>query len=198
MAAEQFHEANEKNSPEAKDLSPEQLEKYLNVESSLERAAEKSKLENVEKAEANARVEALKQAISVEAGSAEKKTKARTGSPAKRRHGVVSKKERNTSYKRHVKQLQSELKPSQRAFSKVIHNPVIEKTSEAVGNTVARPNAILAGAMVAFFLVLAVYLVAKFYGYPLSGFETIGAFIVGWVLGILYDFFKVMITGKKA
>jgi hypothetical protein len=43
-----------------------------------------------------------------------------------------------------------------------------------------------------------VYVVSKYYGYALSGFETIGAFIAGWVLGILYDFFKVMITGKKA
>ena len=96
-----------------------------------------------------------------------------------------------------MKQLQSELKPSQRAFSKFIHNPVVEKTSDAVGSTVARPNAILAGAVTAFILVLAVYLIAKFYGYTLSGFETIGAFIVGWILGLLYDFFKVMITGKN-
>ncbi len=80
----------------------------------------------------------------------------------------------------------------------MIHNPVVEKTSEVVGATVARPNAILAGALVAFFAVLAVYLTAKHFGYVLSGFETIGAFIVGWVIGILYDFFKVMITGKKA
>lgn len=87
---------------------------------------------------------------------------------------------------------------SQRAFSKFIHNPAVEKTSEAVGNTVARPNAILAGAVVAFFLVLLVYVVAKFYGYRLSGFETIGAFIIGWIIGILYDFFRVMITGKKS
>lgn len=199
MGAEQFHgNAPESNSPENKELSPEQLESYLKAEASVERAAEKSRVENGESAEKEARKEALKEAISVERGSAEKKGKESAGSPAKRRHGVVSKKERDASYKHHMKQLQSELKPTQRAFSKFIHNPVIEKTSEAVGSTVARPNAVLSGAVVAFFLVLAVYLVAKHYGYPLSGFETIGAFIVGWVLGILYDFFKVMITGKKA
>jgi len=94
--------------------------------------------------------------------------------------------------------LQEELPPVQRGFSKLIHNPAVEKTSEVVGSTVARPNAILAGAVVAFFAVLIVYLTAKHYGYILSGFETIGAFIVGWVLGILYDFFRVMITGKKS
>ena len=199
MGAEEFHgDAPETRSPE-KELTPEQLESYNKVEASIEKAVEKSNVENGEKTEANARQEALKEAISVERGSAEKKKgKEASGSPAKRRHGVVSKKERDASYKHHMKQLQAELSPSQRAFSKVIHNPIIEKTSEVVGSTVARPNAVLAGAAVAFFLVLAVYLVSKFYGYTLSGFETIGAFIVGWILGILYDFFRVMFTGKKA
>ncbi len=199
MGAEEFHgEAPEARNPE-KELSPEQLEGYKNAEAAVERAAEKSNVENGEKTEANARHEALKQAISVEAGSAEKKKgKEASGSPAKRRHGVVSKKEREASYKHHMKQLQSELSPSQRAFSKVLHNPIVEKTSEVVGSTIARPNAVLAGAVVAFVLVLAVYLISKFYGYTLSGFETIGAFIAGWILGVLYDFFKVLFTGKKA
>lgn len=200
MGAEQFHgDAPETRSPENKELTPEQLESYLRAEASVENALEKGNVENGEKAEAKARHEALEQAVSVERGSAEKKKgKEASGAPAKRRHGVVSKKERDASYKHHMKQLQSELKPTQRAFSKFIHNPVVEKTSDAIGSTVARPNAILSGAIVAFFLVLAVYLVSKYYGYTLSGFETIGAFIVGWILGILYDFFKVMITGKKA
>jgi len=199
MGAEQFHgNAQETQSPENKELSAEQLESYLKAEASVERAVEKSNVENGEKAEKEARHEALKEAVSVERGSAEKKGKESSSSPAKRRHGVVSKKEREASYKHHMKQLQSELTPSQRAFSKFIHNPVVEKTSDAVGATIARPNAILSGAVVAFFLVLGVYVVSKFYGYTLSGFETIGAFIAGWVLGLLYDFFKVMITGKKA
>lgn len=198
MGAEQFHGTPEQHGPEQKDISPEQLESYLKAEAAVERAAEKSNVENGEKAEREARHEALKEAVSVERGSAEKKGKETASSPAKRRHGVVSKKERDASYKQHMKQLQSELKPTQRAFSKVIHNPIVEKTSDVVGGTIARPNAILSGAVVAFFLVLAVYVIAKYYGYPLSGFESIGAFIVGWVLGLLYDFFKVMATGKKA
>jgi hypothetical protein len=198
MGAEQFHEpTHETKGPENKELTLEQLEKREEIGEMLEQAAEKSKVESGEKTEKEARHEALKHAISVEAGGAEKKAKEHSASPAKRRHGVVSKKEKDASYKHHMKQLQSELSPTQRAFSKIIHAPVIEKSSEVVGSTIARPNAILAGAVVAFVLVLAVYLISKFYGYTLSGFETIGAFIVGWVLGILYDFFKVMITGKK-
>lgn len=197
MGAEQFHGDAPERAVE-KELSPEKLEQQASIEAGLEKAAEKGKVESGEKSAEKARVEALEKAISVEAGSAEKKGKEKAASPAHRRHGVVSKKEKDSSYKKHMKTLQAELPPAQRAFSKVIHNPVVEKTSEVIGSTIARPNAVLAGAVVAFFLVLAVYLTAKHFGYALSGFETIGAFIVGWVFGILYDFFRVMITGKKA
>ena len=197
MGAEQFHSQEREPSVENKgEMSPEQLEQYLNAEASVERAAEKSKVESGERSEAKARHEALENAISVERGSAEKKRNEPSTQP--RRHGAVSKKERKNSYQRRMAQVQSEMKPTQRTFSKVIHNPVVEKTSEVLGATVARPNAILSGAVVAFILVLVVYVVAKYYGYTLSGFETIGAFIAGWALGLLYDFLKGMITGKKA
>jgi len=191
------HLTTPESSPEKQELSPERIEAQKNIESALEKNAEKSKIENGEQAVENAKIEALKEAISVEKGSAEKKKK-ETPAAAPRRHGVVSKKEATVSYKKHMKKLQEELPPVQRGFSKLIHNPAVEKTSEVVGSTVARPNAILAGAVVAFFAVLIVYLTAKHFGYILSGFETIGAFIVGWVLGVLYDFLRVMITGKKA
>jgi len=197
MGAEQFHGHGPEHNVENKETTQEAIEKHSEIDALYEKAVEKSKIESGEKSAEKARHDALEKAISVEAGGAEKKSK-EASAPAQRRHGVVSKKEKASSYKKHMKSLQAELPPVQRGFSKVIHNPVVEKTSEVVGSTIARPNAILAGAIVAFFAVLGVYLVAKHFGYTLSGFETIGAFAVGWIFGILYDFFKVMITGKKA
>lgn len=196
MSAEQLPNQSPEQKPPKQEMTAEELEHYLKAESAVERGSERGTIESGEKQAEKAKIEALKEAVSIEAGSAEKKTGKEAGAP-RHRHGVVSKKERTASYKKHMKQVQSELPPVQRAFSKVIHNPVVEKTSEVVGNTIARPNAILAGAVTSFILVLGVYLIAKHYGYMLSGFETIGAFIVGWIIGILYDFFKVMITGKK-
>jgi hypothetical protein len=190
MTAEQQPQGPE-NSIETPKVSAEH---YENAEKGIETKSEH--LESGEKAAEKARIEALESAISVERGSAEKKT--RSGdAPAPRRRGGISKKEKTASYKKHMKQLQAELPAPQRAFSKVIHSPIVEKSSEFIGATVARPNAILSGAIVAFFLVLVVYVVAKNLGYVLSGFETIGAFIVGWVIGILYDYFKVLVTGKR-
>lgn len=194
------------SSPEQQSQSPENnvevpkvsAEQYEKLSEAIKNNTEHGeKLESGEKRAARARVEALESAISVEQGSAEKSRASKESSAAPRRRGGISKKEKNASYKRHMKQVQAELPAPQRAFSKVIHSPVIEKASEFIGSTVARPNAVLSGAIVAFFLVLAVYLLAKTLGYVLSGFETIGAFIVGWVIGILYDYFRVLVTGKK-
>lgn len=104
---------------------------------------------------------------------------------------------RKKAYDKILKQTQAELPAASRAFSKVLHNPVVERVSETAGKTVVRPNAILSGAVSAFLLTLAVYLIAKFNGYPLTGTETIAAFIAGWIIGNVYDFFKAMITGKR-
>lgn len=109
----------------------------------------------------------------------------------------ATKKQRQTSYDNTMKQIRSEMSTPARTFSKVIHSPVAEKTSDFIGATVARPNAILSGSVFALFATLGIYVTAKYYGYPLSGFETISAFILGWVVGVIYDYLQLMIRGGK-
>lgn len=104
---------------------------------------------------------------------------------------------RKEAYERTMIEMRGNLSPARRAFSSVIHNPVVEGVSEVAGKTVARPNAVLGGSMMAFFVVLIVFLVARHYGYPLSGSETIFAFAAGWVLGIVFDYLRIMITGRR-
>jgi len=175
---------------ESYDASREQLEK---LRENAERGIESPR--DADHTAEKARTEALESAVSVEAGSSERK-KSGSPSPAARR-GPISRKQKEASFKRRIKDVQAELTPSSRAFSKLIHNKAIEKTSDAVGGTIARPNAILAGAFMAFVLTLAVYVVAKNVGYRLSGFETIAAFAVGWTFGVIFDYLRVLITGKK-
>jgi len=117
-------------------------------------------------------------------------------SPAERR-GNGSKKQQDKAFNATMAEVREQMSAPSRTFSKVIHNKAVEKASEVAGSTVARPNAILSGAIFAFILTLAVYLIAKNLGYPLSGFETIGAFLLGWIVGIIYDFLRVMITGRS-
>lgn len=184
---------NPESNIESQKSAAEQLEKLANKH---EASGERSDIENGETRAEQARIEALRSAISVEAGGKEKLANPHGSSPAVRR-GAISKSQKNASYKRTLKNVQAELTPGSRAFSKVIHNKAVEQTSEVLGATIARPNAVLAGAVFAFILTLGVYLLAKNIGYQLSGFETIGAFIFGWIIGITYDYLRVLITGKK-
>ena len=146
---------------------------------------------SVEKQTEKAKKEAIETAISVETIS--KKVEHSSNS----RRGPINKKQRDESYKKIMNQVQSELSPISRSFSKIIHNKTIEKASEVIGATIARPTAILAGAFMAFVATLLTYTISKTIGYALSGFETIGAFIIGWIIGVLYDYFKIIVTGKK-
>lgn len=184
-----FGHEHEKNSEALEQAGAERREQLR--DNLAEKAGEQSH-ENID----DARHEALEQAL-----SKEKKLESPSEhqpSPAERRkNGPIGKKEREASFNSTMREVQSQMSGPSRAFSKVIHNKTVEKVSEAAASTVARPNAILSGALLAFILTLAVYIVARNMGYVLSGFETIGAFIVGWIIGVGYDFLKVMITGRK-
>lgn len=132
--------------------------------------------------------------------SGEKKAKHLELSPAeKRKAHVADRKKLNTdlSFKKTMSEVRSHMSAPSRAFSKFIHIKPIEKASEVVGNTVARPNALLSGAIFAFIFTVAIYLWTKNAGYPLSGFETMAAFIIGYLVGIIVDFVRIMITGKQ-
>ena len=109
-----------------------------------------------------------------------------------------TRRDKNAKFDAIMEDTQSHMSPAGRTFSKIIHNPAIEKVSDASAKTSARPNAILAGSMMAFALVLSVYLIARHYGYPLSGSETMVAFVFGWVLGLVFDYFRAMFTGGRS
>jgi hypothetical protein len=171
-------------------LDAARQERSAELERDLERRVENAPERNVETSLAEAKEAAAK------AEKAEVKA-----APKTEKHPVTRKQRKaqgKASYKRTMKEAQAQMSAPQRSFSKTIHNPVVEKTSEVVGSTVARPNAILAGSVTAFLFTLVIYLVAKYYGYPLSGTETIAGFILGWAVGLLFDYLRVMVTGKRA
>lgn len=148
--------------------------------------------ESVERTIENARAEAAKESVSGrEISRGEHKQAAHETPP------IATKTAREASYKKTMKRVQQELPAPARLFSKVIHNPAIERASDAIGNTVARPNAILSGSITAIILVSSVYLLARHVGFALQGPETILAFLVGWALGILFDVLRVAIKGKN-
>lgn len=190
--AEKLPQGSERSLESAGEAAREQAER---ITAQYEKNVERS-VESGERQEQKARVEALEAAVSVEAGGAEMK---RPTDPAPiGRRGPITRKQRDDSFQHTMHEVQKQLSTPERTFSKVIHNKTVEKVSDSLGTTIARPNAILAGAVCAFLATTILYYLAKNIGYHLSGFETIGAFAVGWIVGILFDYFKVMITGKHS
>ena len=146
---------------------------------------------SAEQLAADARAEAEKQAAPAEdhRPAAERETGAT--------HTIRAHKNPEQAYKQTMETIQREMSPPARAFSKVIHNRAVEKVSDVAGSTIARPNALLSGAVCAFLLVGALYLHARHFGYALQGSETMAAFLLGWAIGLVFDFVKTMVRGKR-
>ncbi len=167
-------------------LRDEQQERLAET---IEKRAETGKHENLE---ADARHEALEQAQTIEK---EQQNEKKAASPAERR-GPLSKREKDASFNATMGEIRSHMSAPSKAFSSFIHNKAVEKVSETVGSTVARPNAILTGSVFAFIFTLTIYLIANYNGYPISGGETIASFALGWILGLVFDYLRVIVTGK--
>ena len=172
------------NEQQLETLRNEQQER---LKDNIERSAEHSR-EKVE----DARKEALEQAGKIEK---EQSVAEEQESLKQERRGPISKKD--ASFNATMSEIRTHMPAPARAFSAFIHNKTVEKVSDAVGSTVARPNAILSGAVFAFLFTLVIYLVARHNGYPISGSETIASFALGWILGLLFDYIRVLVLGKK-
>lgn len=108
----------------------------------------------------------------------------------------ITKREKDRAYKKTLQRIQTEMNAPARVFSKVIHSAAVEKTSEVIGSTAARPNALLFGSLAALIILSIIYAIGQTYGYRLSGFEMIAAYGFGWALGLIVDYCKVLAAGR--
>lgn len=171
------------------EAAAEQAEKLRNLESSAESSPEHNR-----DSEAHAARKSAEAIFAKEAGREHRSGGEPTASPTVIRK--ITKKEKERAYKQTLTRVQSEMSTPRRAFSKVIHAPIVERSSEIIGSTVARPNALLLGSVVAFIVLSVMYVVGRQYGYHLSGFEMIGSYVLGWVIGLSIDYVRILATGK--
>lgn len=91
------------------------------------------------------------------------------------------------NYAETMASMQRRLSPTSRRFSRVIHTPAVEKTSEIIGNTVMRPSVTLGATTTALVVGFFFYFTAKHYGFRLSGSELLLSLLVGGVIGIVIE-----------
>lgn len=143
----------------------------------------------------SARVEA-KSIFAKEAGQ-EKHSDREPSVPSIQAIRNVTKIEKQKAFKKTLARAQQDMRLPSRTFSKVIHHPLIEQSSELIGNTIARPNAIIFGSATAIIVSFVMYMVAMTYGYTLSGFEIIGSYVIGWIFGLIIDYARNMIITNR-
>ncbi len=100
---------------------------------------------------------------------------------------LVARLDHALNYSQTLASVQHKLKPMGRVFSQVIHAPAVEKTSEALEKTVMRPSVVAGATWTAFITGLIFYLVARYYGFTLSGSEMLMALMAGAILGLLLE-----------
>lgn len=94
---------------------------------------------------------------------------------------------KDQAYRRTLQRLRSRLNSPERAISRLIHQPIIESSSNALSKTVARPSGLLGGAVLALVGSSLVLLMAKHYGFTYNYMLFIWLFIIGFVVGIVID-----------
>ncbi len=114
----------------------------------------------------------------------ETETKSEATPPAKHPLHIL---DHHLNYSRTMASVQRRLGPVSRGFSKVIHAPAVEKTSEALEHTVARPSVLLGTTWTALIVGGIFYFTARHYGFSLSGSELLFSFIVGALLGLVLE-----------
>lgn len=110
---------------------------------------------------------------------------------------VANRLDKLVAYGQTLKSLQSHFKPAQRAFSKLIHAPVVDRASEVIAKTVMRPSVTLGASLTALIVGAFFYISAKRYGFALSGSEFIISLLVGSVIGITIELLSHFIKGFK-
>lgn len=147
--------------PEKHEVTPEQLE-----------AKHQEQAENLE--QARAKLEQQPEPVA----------KAETEATAPNHPTRIDK---DTAYWDTLRSVQRHLKPAQQQFSKFIHTPAVEKASEAVGQTIARPSVLLGATTTAAVVGGFLYITARLNGFSLSGSEFILSLVVGGVLGLIVE-----------
>ena len=87
------------------------------------------------------------------------------------------------NYSQTMQSVQRKLTPVSRSFSKVIHSPAVETASETLEKTVFRPSVTNGALWTAAVVGLFFFIVARRYGFPLSGSELIFSLLVGGLVG---------------
>jgi uncharacterized integral membrane protein len=101
------------------------------------------------------------------------------------------------TYNETLTSLQNRMSPASKAFSKLIHNPAVERTSAILESTIMRPSVVMGTTWTALIVGVIFYVTARVYGFKLSGSEMLLALLGGAVLGLVLEGIWMFFTRKQ-
>ncbi len=161
--------------------SPEQTVETPIVTTERPKAAEYS---NAEKAE---HIHEAQAAVAAESSTSEQPVVPQDPKPD---HGVhlIDKAGKRLRLHKNLTQVQNRLKPTEKAFSKVIHQPLVSRVSDSAAKNVTRPSGLLGGGIVAFIGSLTYLYLARHVGFTYNYLFFLIFFIGGFALGVLAEY----------
>lgn len=113
------------------------------------------------------------------------------------RKDILKDKARSASFKKTLNTVQAAMPQYQRTFSRFLHFRPIEVISDILASIIFRPYATAFGVIIATIYMLLSYVYSLYVGFPFSGPEVLVVFLVGWIIGLLFELFRIMISGKR-
>jgi len=105
--------------------------------------------------------------------------------------------DKEATYNETLASLQNRMTPGEKKFSRFIHNPTIEKTSNLLESTIMRPSVVMGTTWTALIVGIIFYATARIYGFKLSGSEMLLALAGGAILGLTLEGIWLFIRRKK-
>lgn len=103
---------------------------------------------------------------------------------------------KKVTLQREIQAIRRKLPVTQRALSRVVHQPVVRALSEVAGQTASRPSGLLGGGLVAF-LGSAVYLyMTKHIGFTYNYFVFLLLFLGGFAVGLALELIVWALTAR--
>jgi len=101
------------------------------------------------------------------------------------------------TFNRTLVRVRKHLTAPDKALSKFIHSPFVDRLSEATGKTVARPSGFLGGGLVALAGTSVLLYLTKKYGYEFNYLAFLLLFVSGFVAGLLIELLIKLLLRKK-
>lgn len=100
---------------------------------------------------------------------------------------VIQKHHKKHAYKQTLKSVRRQLPVADRAFSYIIHQPVIEKISDISSKTIARPSGLLSAGVVALLGNIILLYMSRHFGFRYNYFVFTALLVLGYTLGIFIE-----------